>query len=160
MKIDTSKIAPSTIIRTLVLLTGLINLALTMCGKELLPFKDQDIQEFVAYIWAGASAIWAWWKNNSITEHAIQADKYKEATKAASAVAALSQLSYLPEPVQYFSDPEEEDEDDDDDDIEEDDDIENDEDEDLEDEALDDDPDDEDIPEEDYDPEEDGDEEE
>jgi len=158
MKIDTSKIAPSTIIRTLVLLTGLINLALTMCGKELLPFKDQDIQEFVAYIWAGASAIWAWWKNNSITEHAIQADKYKEATKAASAVAALSQLSYLPEPVQYFSDPEEEDEDDDD--IEEDDDIEDDEDEDLEDEALDDDPDDEDIPEEDYDPEEDGDEEE
>lgn len=87
MKIDTRNIKPATIIRTLVLATGLINLALTMFGKTPLPFGDDDIAEFVAYLWAGGSAAWAWWKNNSITEHAILADEHKEALKASEILA-------------------------------------------------------------------------
>ncbi len=137
MKIDTKQITPATIIRTLVLLTGLINLGLTMCGRNPLPFKNQDIAEFVAYFWAGASAIWAWWKNNSFTEEAIHADKIKHAMKAQSlATDILGAAAFAPLPLG----PDQEDEDDD-----------YNEDEEPEEE--------EEIPMEDYDPEEDGDEE-
>lgn len=139
MKIDTRQIAPSTIVRTLVLLTGLINLALTMWGKNPLPFKDQDIAEFVAYLWAGASAIWAWWKNNSFTEAAIHADKYKASVNASAIFS--EHIAGVTEPIRYTSAfiPEEEEDDD-----------EYDEDEDPEE--------DEDLPEEDYDEAEDSDE--
>ncbi len=135
MTIDTKKIAPSTIVRTLVLLTGLINLALTMSGKNPLPFKDQDISEFVAYFWTGASAIWSWWKNNSFTTAAIHADEVKKIIKAQEIIPEA--FNPVVSPVQYFDSM--------------DDDTDYNEDEDPEEEEF--------LPVEDYDPEEDGDEE-
>ena len=105
MKIDTKSIKPATIIRTLVLATGLINLALTMFGKAPLPFEDQDIAEFVAYIWTGVSAVWAWWKNNSITDHAIAGDDYREILKASELLERdVLAIDELPEDAAAFSD--------------------------------------------------------
>lgn len=101
MKIDTRKITPATIVRTLVLATALINLALTMFGKTPLPFGDDDIAEFVAYLWASGSAIWTWWKNNSITEHAVLADEHKESLKALEILARGS--IKLPEDPEEFT---------------------------------------------------------
>jgi hypothetical protein len=54
----------------------------------------------VAYLWTGGSAIWAWWKNNSITEHAILADEHKEALKASEILAR--EVIELPEGVEEF----------------------------------------------------------
>ena len=70
------KINKMTIIRTVLLIAGLINLALTIFGRNPLPFSDQQIADFVSLLWTVSAALWAWWKNNSFTGAAIKADEY------------------------------------------------------------------------------------
>ena len=70
------KIKKMTLVRTMILVTGLINMILTMAGKSPLPFSDQQITDFISGAWASAAIAWAWWKNNSFTENAIEADEY------------------------------------------------------------------------------------
>ena len=64
-----------TIVRTIVLIIALINQALTMAGKTPLPIADEEIADIVAYVLTTAASLWAWWKNNSFTKNAIEADK-------------------------------------------------------------------------------------
>lgn len=80
------KIKADTIARTIVLLLALINQVLAVLGKDVLPFADETIYELVTLIFTIGASAWAWWKNNSITNKAIVADKYlaelkKEDTK-------------------------------------------------------------------------------
>ena len=75
------KINKMTIIRTVLLIAGLINLALTIFGRNPLPFSDQQIADFVSLLWTVSAALWAWWKNNSFTNEAIQADTYMHQLK-------------------------------------------------------------------------------
>lgn len=70
------KVSKMTIIRTVILVLGLVNMALTIFGKNPLPFSDQQVADFISLIWAIVASLWAWWKNNSFTEEAIQADEY------------------------------------------------------------------------------------
>ena len=70
------KINKMTIVRTVILIAGLINMALTIFGKNPLPFSDQQIADFISLLWTIAAALWAWWKNNSFTKEAIKADEY------------------------------------------------------------------------------------
>ena len=75
------KVSKETIIRTIVLAVALANQLLTACGANPLPFSDDLIYEAVTVaVTIGASA-WAWWKNNSFTENAIEADAYLAALK-------------------------------------------------------------------------------
>lgn len=70
------KVSTDTIIRTIVLVIALINQVLTSIGKNPLPFSDDVVYEAVTLaVTIGASA-WAWWKNNSFTQNALQADEY------------------------------------------------------------------------------------
>ena len=47
-----------------------------MCGKQVLNIADDDIYQTVSLLFTiGASAA-AWWKNNSFTQNAINADKF------------------------------------------------------------------------------------
>ena len=67
-----------TIIRTAILVLALINNALTLFGKSPIPIDDETLSALLSLIITTAAAVWAWWKNNSFTKHAIKADEYLE----------------------------------------------------------------------------------
>ena len=64
-----------TIIRTVVLALALINQILTTFGVSVIPISDDQITEFLSLAFTIGASVWAWWKNNSFTKNAIQADK-------------------------------------------------------------------------------------
>lgn len=68
------KISKGTIIRTVILVVALINQFLTIAGKAVLPFSDEQITNFLSMALTGTASILAWWKNNSFTQCAISAD--------------------------------------------------------------------------------------
>ena len=76
-----NKITKETIIRTIVLVVALVNQILTMTGHSMLPFTDAFISEFVSTIITVIAALVAWWKNNSFTKPAIEADQVMRALK-------------------------------------------------------------------------------
>ena len=65
-----------TIIRTVILIVALINQGLTVAGVNLLPINDEQITEFISLGLTIGASLWAWWKNNSFTKDAIEADAY------------------------------------------------------------------------------------
>ena len=75
------KISKETVIRTLVLLVALVNQVLTALGKNPLPFSDDLIYEVVTLAVTIGAAAWGWWKNNSFTKAAIEADQYMKELK-------------------------------------------------------------------------------
>lgn len=48
-----------------------VNVILTSLGKNPLPIDESMAYQVVSYIAAGVAALWAWWKNNNITETAV-----------------------------------------------------------------------------------------
>lgn len=68
------KISKGTWIRTAVLFLALINHFLTVLGKNPLPFDDAMVEQMVAFGFDTVAATIAWWKNNSFTQKAIEAD--------------------------------------------------------------------------------------
>ena len=77
-----NKIKLETIIRTVVVAVALINQILAICGKDTLPIYESDIVQIITLVATIASSLWAWWKNNSFTQNAIEADKYKDRLNA------------------------------------------------------------------------------
>ena len=70
------------IIRLVVLVVLLANQALVSFGYNPLPFSEEQIYEGVSTIALSASAIYAWWKHNNITEEAEEAQVVLERKKA------------------------------------------------------------------------------
>lgn len=68
------KIKTETIVRTVILIVALINQALAVAGKSLLPITDDQISEVITLVITVGASLWAWWKNNSFTKKAIEAD--------------------------------------------------------------------------------------
>ena len=62
------------IIRGIILAVTLINAILTAAGKNPIPFDESAVTEVISYIISGAAAVWAWWKNNNMTQKAIDRD--------------------------------------------------------------------------------------
>lgn len=72
------KPSKATIIRTIILVLAIANNALAIAGKSPLPIDDEMVTEAVSFVFTTGAAIVAWWKNNSFTQKAIEADeKYK-----------------------------------------------------------------------------------
>ena len=105
MKIDTKQITTGTIIRTLCLILALANQVMTVCGKTPLPITDAQVADAVALIATIGASLWAWWKNNSFTEHAIAGDHFKDLSKYEAALDKFADED-------LDEDPEEEDEED------------------------------------------------
>ena len=78
----TNKISAGTIARTIILLLALINQCLSMAGVSPLPIEDEQVETIITTAWTVIAALIAWWKNNSFTPEAIQADKYLAELKA------------------------------------------------------------------------------
>ena len=76
------KASIETIVRTIVLVFALLNQVLTMCGVNPLPFAQEDVYAAATAVLTVAASLWAWWKNNSLTGAAIEADRVKDALKA------------------------------------------------------------------------------
>ena len=72
------KVKTETIIRTIVLILALANQVLAIYGKQKIPITEDEVYQLITLIVTIGSALWAWWKNNSFTQPAIQADEYME----------------------------------------------------------------------------------
>ncbi|WP_407350040.1 phage holin [Lactococcus garvieae] len=70
-----NKIDAGTVTRTLILALALLNQLLTSTGHAVLQIDDATVTNTVTSLFTIGSAIWAWWKNNSVTQNAIEADK-------------------------------------------------------------------------------------
>ena len=77
-----NKISAGTIARTACLLLALTNQILSACGKPVLPIESATVEHLVTAGITTVAALIAWWKNNSFTTAAIQADKYLEDKKS------------------------------------------------------------------------------
>ena len=71
-----------TIIRTVVLLIALLNQILLFIGKNPLPFSEEGTYEAVSLVASVGASLWAWWKNNSFSMQAVEADRYLEALRS------------------------------------------------------------------------------
>jgi SPP1 family holin len=65
-----------TIIRTLVLVLALVNQVLAVFGMSPLPIEEAELEALLSSLFTVGASVWAWWKNNSFTKNAIEADNY------------------------------------------------------------------------------------
>ncbi len=74
-------VTPDTWARTICLLVALVNQCLAILGKEALPFAENDIYQVVSLLATIITGAIAWWKNNSFTEAAKNADALLKESK-------------------------------------------------------------------------------
>ena len=68
-------ISAGTIARTACLLLALTNQVLSALGKPVLPIESTTVEQLVTAGITTVTALVAWWKNNSFTTAALEADK-------------------------------------------------------------------------------------
>lgn len=68
-------ISAGTIARTACLLLALANQVLSALGKPVLPIESATVEQLVTAGITTVTALIAWWKNNSFTRAALEADK-------------------------------------------------------------------------------------
>ena len=71
-------ISAGTAARTACLLLALTNQVLSACGKPMLPIESATVEQLVTAGLTVTAALVGWWKNNSFTPAAIEADGYLE----------------------------------------------------------------------------------
>lgn len=75
-KLSLRSVSKSTWIRTGVLMLALINQAAVLFGITENKINEESFTTAVSFILTAASSLWSWWKNNSFTEKAQEADGY------------------------------------------------------------------------------------
>lgn len=73
-KLNLRGVSVQTWVRTGVLILALINQALIMFGITKTEIELEQWTQYVSYIFTVVTAIWSWWKNNSFTDKAQEAD--------------------------------------------------------------------------------------
>jgi SPP1 family holin len=75
-------IKADTIIRTIILAIALLNQILTVSGANPLPFSEDELYTILSTVATAVISVWAWWKNNSFTKAAIEADEVMKNLKS------------------------------------------------------------------------------
>lgn len=75
-------ISAGTVARTAALLLALTNQVLSALGKPVLPIESATVEQLVTAGITTVTALIAWWKNNSFTAAALEADKTFDRLKA------------------------------------------------------------------------------
>ena len=75
-------VTAGTIARTACLLLALTNQVLSALGKPVLPIESATVEQLVTAGITTDTALVAWWKNNSFTPAALEADKTFDRLKA------------------------------------------------------------------------------
>ncbi|MDO4174762.1 MAG: phage holin [Eubacteriales bacterium] len=78
MHMENHTIGADTIARTIILVLALVNQILAIAGHAVIPFTDNDIYQLVSVCWTAVAALVAWWKNNSFTCLACEADAWRK----------------------------------------------------------------------------------
>lgn len=73
-KLNLKGVSTQTWVRTAVLLLALGNQALVMFGITKTEIELEQWTQWASYIFTAVTAIWSWWKNNSFTDKAQEAD--------------------------------------------------------------------------------------
>lgn len=68
-------ISLATIVRTLCLAFALFNQVLSASGHPMIPLDNAQMEQFLTSVITVIAALVSWWKNNSFTKEAIEADK-------------------------------------------------------------------------------------
>ena len=76
------KISAATLARTAALALALTNQVLSALGKPVLPIESATVEQLVTAGITTVTALVAWWKNNSFTPAALEADKTFDRLKA------------------------------------------------------------------------------
>ncbi len=74
-------ISAGTIARTIILGLALVNQVLTATGHNVIDISDDTVNTLISTGFTVVTAVVAWWKNNSFTSAAIEADNFKEKIK-------------------------------------------------------------------------------
>ena len=77
-------ISAGTIARTACLLLALTNQVLSAMGKPVLPIESATVEQLVTAGITTVAALIAWWKNNSFTAAALEADRIYDRIKQQS----------------------------------------------------------------------------
>lgn len=78
------KASKGTIIRTALLVLAIINNLLSVFGKPVIPITDEQLELIISTIITVVVAVVNWWKNNSYTSEAVEADVYMKRLKKAN----------------------------------------------------------------------------
>ncbi len=78
-------IKPDTLVRTAVLVLALINQILEVFGKSPLAVEDETVSQLINAAFTVVAAVAAYWKNNSVSAEAIEADEYLAALRSGEA---------------------------------------------------------------------------
>lgn len=76
-------------IRLIVTFILMVNMCLTLVGKNPIPFDETQVTEFLTMLAAGLSTVWAWWKDNNMS-HRAQAKKKLVSDIATGKVATVT----------------------------------------------------------------------
>lgn len=73
-KLNLRGVSAQTWVRTTVLIIALVNQALVVFGITKTEVEIETWTQYVSYAFTVITAIWSWWKNNSFTLNAQEAD--------------------------------------------------------------------------------------
>lgn len=68
-------VSSATIVRTACLMLALVNQLLSATGHSMIQIDNEQLEQLVTSMITVAAALVNWWKNNSFTTAAIEADK-------------------------------------------------------------------------------------
>jgi len=76
------KISSGTIVRTTCFALALVNQVLSATGHSILPIENEQIESLVTVGFTVVTGVISWWKNQSFTKEAIEADQIMHQKKA------------------------------------------------------------------------------
>lgn len=79
---QTYKISAGTIARTICFFLALVNQILSAAGHSVLPIENEQVESLVTVGFTVVTGIISWWKNNSFTKEARDADAYMNRLKS------------------------------------------------------------------------------